>query len=201
MEDNTKLVKRKKRKRNRIETAAAEIILILLILSIIISVIVVIKAASIKTETTTEIEPTTQITTEIELETETETEIIELATQKEVETEIQTEAEAEPQLVSMGTFTVTAYCSCEKCCGEWANNRPDGKVYGASGEELIADYSVATDVGLIPYGETILINDQEYVAHDCGGAIKGNRIDIYMSTHEMALEWGVQNIEIFKVVD
>jgi 3D (Asp-Asp-Asp) domain-containing protein len=45
-----------------------------------------------------------------------------------------------------------------------------------------------------------LINDQEYVAHDCGGAIKGNRIDIYMSSHEKALEWGVQNIEIFKVV-
>lgn len=203
MEDNTKLVKRKKHKRNTIETAVAEIILILLILSVIISAIVVIKAASIRTETTTE--TTTEATTETEtsteivLETETETEIIELATQKEVETEIETETE--PQLVSMGTFTVTAYCSCEKCCGEWANNRPDGKVYGASGEELIADYSIATDVGLIPYGETILINDQEYVAHDCGGAIKGNRIDIYMSTHEMALEWGVQNIEIFKVVE
>lgn len=195
MEDNTKLVKRKKHKRNRIETAAAEIILILLILSIIISVIVVIKAASIRTEATTE----TETTTEIELETETETEIVEVETQKV--TEIQTEAETEPQLISIGTFTVTAYCSCEKCCGEWANNRPNGVVYGASGEQLIADYSIATDVEVIPYGETILINDQEYVAHDCGAAIQGNRIDIYMSCHEKALEWGVQNIEIFKVVE
>ena len=50
MEDNTKLVKRKKHKRNRIETAVDEIILILLILSVIISAIVVIKAASIRTE-------------------------------------------------------------------------------------------------------------------------------------------------------
>ena len=204
MEDNTKLVKRKKHKRNTIESAVAEIILILLILSVIISAIVVIKAASIKTETTTEIEPTTQITTQIELETETETEIIELGTQKEVETEVETEMQ--PKLVSMGTFTVTAYCSCHLCCGEFADNRPLDEygnpiVYGASGEELIADYSIATDVGLIPYGETILINGREYVAHDCGAAIQGNRIDIYMSCHEKALEWGVQNVEIFKVVE
>lgn len=206
MEDNTKLVKRKKHKRNRIETAVAEIILILLILSVIISVIVVIKAASTRTKTTTE----TETTTEIVLETETETEIVEVSTQKEVETEIQTEVEVEPtsrtELVSMGTFTITAYCSCEICCSsEWANNRPLDEygnpiVYGASGEMLVPDYSIATDVGLIPYGETILINGREYVAHDCGSAIFDNRIDIYMSSHERALEWGVQNIEIFREV-
>lgn len=141
----------------------------------------------------------TESTTEIELETETETEIVEVATQKV--TEIQTEAETEPQLISMGTFTVTAYCSCEKCCGEWANNRPNGVVYGASGEQLIADYSIAVDVSLIPYGEKIIINNREYVAHDCGSAIVDKRIDIYMSSHERALQWGVQNIEIFKVVE
>lgn len=141
--------------------------------------------------------PTTECetTTEIELETETETEIVELATQIEVETEIETE----PQMISMGVFKVTAYCSCEKCCGKWANNRPNGVVYGASGEQLIADYSIAVDVDLIPYGETILINGREYVAHDCGSAIYDNRIDIYMSSHEKALQWGVQYIEVFKV--
>lgn len=144
-----------------------------------------------ETETTTECETTT----EIELETETETEIVELATQIEVETEIETE----PQMISMGVFKVTAYCSCEKCCGKWANNRPNGVVYGASGEQLIADYSIAVDVDLIPYGETILINGREYVAHDCGSAIYDNRIDIYMSSHERALQWGVQYIEVFKV--
>lgn len=138
-------------------------------------------------------------TTEIELETETETEIVELATQVEVETE--TETKTEPQMISMGVFKVTAYCSCEKCCGKWANNRPNGVVYGASGEQLIADYSIAVDVDLIPYGETILINGREYVAHDCGSAIYDNRIDIYMSSHERALQWGVQYIEVFKAKD
>lgn len=146
--------------------------------------------------------PTTEAetTTEIELETETETEIVELATQIEVETETETE----PQMISMGVFKVTAYCSCSRCCKEWALNRPldeNGNpiVYGASGEQLIADYSIAVDVDLIPYGETILINGREYVAHDCGSAIYDNRIDIYMSSHEKALQWGVQYIEVFKV--
>ena len=199
MEDNTKLVKRKKKRIHKpVIVTMAEIILAIVI-SLVIASIVAFLTGNINpsepVETTTE----TETTTEIELETETETEIVEVATQKI--TEIQTEAETEPQLISMGTFTVTAYCSCEKCCGEWANNRPNGVVYGASGEQLIADYSIATDVEVIPYGETILINDQEYVAHDCGASIQGNRIDIYMSCHEKALEWGVQNIEIFKVVE
>ena len=35
-------------------------------------------------------------------------------------------------------FRVTAYCACEKCCGEWAKNRPNGVVYGAAGIELVA---------------------------------------------------------------
>ena len=206
MEDNTKLVKRKKKRIHKpVIVTMAEIILVIVVVSVIATMVALLAGKSPS-------EPMeTETTTEIVLETETETEIVEVSTQKEVETEIQTETEVEPtsrtELVSMGTFTITAYCSCEICCSsEWANNRPLDEygnpiVYGASGEVLVPDYSIATDVGLIPYGETILINDQEYVAHDCGGAIKGNRIDIYMSSHEKALEWGVQNIEIFKVVE
>ena len=39
----------------------------------------------------------------------------------------------------IGSFDLTAYCSCEKCCGIWAKNRPmdeNGEqiVLGASGE-------------------------------------------------------------------
>lgn len=32
----------------------------------------------------------------------------------------------EPEPVYLGEFRVTAYCSCEKCCGEWAKNRRMG---------------------------------------------------------------------------
>ena len=70
-------------------------------------------------------------------------------------------------------------------------------MYGASGEVLIPYVSIATDTSVIPYGTTVIINGNEYVSHDCGGAIKDNRIDIYMSSHEEALEWGVQYLEVF----
>ena len=106
------------------------------------------------------------------------------------------------EYISLGEFKLTAYCSCEKCCGEWANNRAvdeEGKeiVIGASGEILEAIVSIAVDKNVIPYGSTVLINGQEHKAHDCGGAIKNNRIDVYMASHEEALEFGVQYAEVF----
>ena len=166
-----------------------------------------------KEETTAhapEIEYVAEVETETEYEiaTETFTEVIEIQTQQETEcvTEIQTETETEPQteLISLGLFTVTAYCSCEKCCGEWANNRPldeNGNpiVYGASGEQLIADYSIAVDTNLFSFGEIVLINGREYICHDRGSAITNKSIDIYMSSHEKALQWGRQTMEVFKI--
>lgn len=67
----------------------------------------------------------------------------------------------------------------------------------SAGRELIPQYSVAVDPDVIPYG-SILVDSKgnEYRADDCGGAIKGNHIDIYFSSHEEALNWGRQNIEL-----
>ena len=102
---------------------------------------------------------------------------------------------AENKKTTLGEFVLTAYCSCEKCCGKWALNRPkdaDGNdiVYGASGSVLKAGVSVAVDPSVIPYGSKVYIDGVEYVAHDCGGAIKGSRIDVYFDSHEEALEFG-----------
>lgn len=110
--------------------------------------------------------------------------------------------EAEPELESLGEFKLTAYCSCESCCGQWALDRPVDEeghqiVIGASGEQLIEGVSIAVDKEVIPYGTTVVINGKEYIAHDCGGAIKENRIDVYMASHEAALEFGVQYAEVF----
>lgn len=94
-------------------------------------------------------------------------------------------------------FKVTAYCSCEKCCGVWANNRPEGKVYGAAGKELIAGYSVAVDRDLYEFGTKFVDKDgNEYEAADVGGAVKGNHLDLYMSDHQEALNWGVKTLEL-----
>lgn len=99
--------------------------------------------------------------------------------------------------VSLGNFKLTGYCKCSLCCGKWANNRPNGVVYGAIGEELKEGYSIAVDPTVIPYRTEVIINGHTYKAQDCGGAIKGNRIDVYFEDHNDALEFGVQYAEVF----
>lgn len=106
------------------------------------------------------------------------------------------------EFISLGEFRLTAYCSCSKCCGNWAKNRPVDEygneiVIGAAGEVLTAGYSVAVDPEFIAYGTELFINGQVYEAQDCGGAIKDNEIDVYFSDHNDALEFGVQYAEIF----
>ena len=134
-------------------------------------------------------------------EAEVKKSYIEVATEPE---EIKTATEGVKQeqtekseYASLGEFKLTAYCSCEKCCGIWAYNRPNGIVYGAIGEELKEGYSIAVDPNVIPYGTEVIINDKIYKAQDCGGAIKGNRIDVYFNSHEDALEFGVKHEEVF----
>lgn len=114
--------------------------------------------------------------------------------------EIETDREVDIQAVepvSLGNFKLTAYCSCSLCCGKWANNRPNGIVYGAIGEELEEGYSIAVDPKVIPYRTEVVINGHTYKAQDCGGGIKGNEIDVYFEDHNDALEFGVQYAEVF----
>ncbi len=94
------------------------------------------------------------------------------------------------------TVVATAYCSCKSCCGIYAENRPDGIVYTASGTVAKANHTIAVDTSVIPFGTKVIINGKEYVAEDTGGAIKGDRIDIYFDSHSDALEWGKRTIEI-----
>lgn len=112
----------------------------------------------------------------------------------EIDKEVDTQA-VEP--VNLGEFKLTAYCPCKICCGIWASSRPNGVVYGAIGEELKEGYSIAVDPNVIPYKTKVIINDKIYEAQDCGGAIKGNRIDVYFESHDDALEFGVQYAEVF----
>lgn len=110
--------------------------------------------------------------------------------------------EVKEKITYLGEFKLTAYCSCDKCCGKWAANRPvdeNGQeiVIGASGHVLAAHHSIAVDPEVIPYGTTVVINGEEYVAEDCGGSIIGNRIDVYFNDHDEALQFGVQYADIF----
>ena len=46
------------------------------------------------------------------------------------------------------------------------------------------------------FGTKLMINGQEYTVEDRGGAIQGNRIDIYMNSHVEAVAWGVKYLPV-----
>lgn len=95
------------------------------------------------------------------------------------------------------TFTVTHYCGCSKCCGNYSDGS-ESTAYGASGKRLEALVSVAVDPSVIPLGT--VLHDAEgnlYRAEDTGGAIKGNRIDLFVGDHQEARNMGVREIELY----
>ena len=109
----------------------------------------------------------------------------------ESKTEINTEQTEEWESIEM---RVTAYCPCPRCCGEYS----DGIT--ACGHEIQpGDTFVAAD-RRYPFGTEMLIpgysNSQPVKVLDRGGAIKGNRLDVFFATHEEALEWGVQYLKV-----
>ena len=64
--------------------------------------------------------------------------------------------------------------------------------------------TVAVDPRMIPYGTKMFIvsNDGSFVyglstAEDCGGAIKNNRIDLYMPTTSQCFQFGVRNCTVY----
>ena len=101
------------------------------------------------------------------------------------------EETTEPQYIEK-QMTITAYCSCIKCC-----NKTDGIT--ASGTKATQGRTVAVDPRYITYGTKIIIDGHTYIAEDCGGCIKGNRLDIFFDSHEEALEFGRQ-IKTVKVI-
>ena len=112
--------------------------------------------------------------------------------QEEIQEEPEPVVEPEPTIVSLGTYKITAYCGCAKCCG-----KTDGIT--ASGTHVTAGRTIAAPPE-IPFGTKLMINGHIYTVEDRGGAIKGKRIDIYFESHEEAERFGVQYIEVFKVI-
>lgn len=47
--------------------------------------------------------------------------------------------------------------------------------------------TIAVDPNVIPYGSEVLINGHVYIAEDCGGAVKGNLIDIFVEDERMEM--------------
>lgn len=61
--------------------------------------------------------------------------------------------------------------------------------------------TIAVDPSIIPYGTKVYIPqfNKTFIAEDCGGAIKGNKIDIYMNDETSVRNWGRKTIDIYIV--
>lgn len=93
--------------------------------------------------------------------------------------------------VSLGIFTTSGYCSCEKCSG--------GHNLTYSGTVPQAEHTISADLTLLPLNTKVMINDVIYTVEDMGSSVDGNRIDIFYGSHEEALAHGVQEEEVFLV--
>lgn len=100
-----------------------------------------------------------------------------------------------PPATHIVQMIVTAYCPCEKCCGRWA----DGIT--ASGKPVSANKGrfVAAPAG-IPFFNQISIpgyaGGLPVPVLDRGGAINGDRLDVFFPTHAEALAWGRQTLMV-----
>ncbi|WP_277585089.1 3D domain-containing protein [Psychrobacillus antarcticus] len=92
------------------------------------------------------------------------------------------------------TVEATAYTAyCYGCIGITAY----GIDLRANPEEKV----IAVDPTVIPLGTKVWVEGYgEAIAGDTGGAIKGNRIDVFIPTYDGAIEWGRQEI-ILKIME
>jgi 3D (Asp-Asp-Asp) domain-containing protein len=88
------------------------------------------------------------------------------------------------------TVTATAYTAyCPGCSGTTAigidlRTNPDQKV-------------IAVDPNVIPLGSRVWVEGYgEAIAGDTGGAIKGNKIDVFIPSYDDAIQWGVKKVKI-----
>lgn len=91
----------------------------------------------------------------------------------------------------IGSFEVTAYSPYDNVSGMENNGNSDATSTGVKP----TDGTIAVDPNVIPYGSKIIIIYEDGTvekgrAEDCGGAIKGNIIDVFRWTYKEAVKHG-----------
>ncbi len=95
---------------------------------------------------------------------------------------LQEHQEPEPPEPETITFEATAYT--------WTGYRTATGIWPSRG-------TVAVDPRVMPTGTKLWVEGYgEAVAADTGGAIIGNRIDLYMDSKDECLQWGRRKVEV-----
>jgi 3D (Asp-Asp-Asp) domain-containing protein len=108
------------------------------------------------------------------------------------------------------TLEATGYCKCQECCG-WKRNLLMQPVYAygpregerkkigvtASGTKAKPGRTIAADTNVFPFGTRLKIPGYGWgTVEDRGGAIQGQRIDLFFRTHKEALQWGRKTVTV-----
>ena len=88
------------------------------------------------------------------------------------------------------TVTATAYTAyCAGCSGTTA--------YGIDLRANPNQKVIAVDPRVIPLGTRVWVEGYgEAIAGDTGGAIKGNKIDVFIPSYDNAIAWGVKEVKL-----
>lgn len=85
----------------------------------------------------------------------------------------------------LGVFELTAYCMGTRT---------------ATGTKPTPNRTIAVDPKVIPYGKKVYIEGYgTCIAEDCGGAVKGNIIDIYMKGYDNCIKFGRRKAKVYLV--
>ncbi len=104
---------------------------------------------------------------------------------------------------------VTAYCPCGQCCGwernwrfqpvySYGPNKGQRKIVGQTASGTMArPGTIAADTRLYPFGTIMYVPGYGYGrVEDRGGAIRGQKLDLFYRTHQQALQWGRQHKDV-----
>ncbi len=111
--------------------------------------------------------------------------------------------------VEYRTLEATGYCKCGECCG-WRRNLLFQPVYAYGSMEgerkkvgvtavgtKAKPGTIAADTTVFPFGTRMRIPGYgDGMVEDRGGAIKGEKIDLFFKSHREALEWGRQTVTV-----
>lgn len=101
------------------------------------------------------------------------------------------EVVSEPEPMHLyGNCRITFYCHCAACNGRAGANC-------ASGVQPRVNHTVAN--GSLPFGTRLLIDGQEYVCEDRG--VGDFEIDIFVASHEEALQRGLYYTDVYLIDD
>lgn len=93
---------------------------------------------------------------------------------------------------SLGIFKTTGYCGCSKCSGS------SGLTY--SGTVPQANHTISADITVLPLGTKVIIGETVYTVEDIGSGVDGHTVDLYFSSHQEALDYGVKKQEVFQAI-